>query len=89
MQLRLNQNFAGPESFSRPFSGPLSGSLSGSLSGPLSEHSQSFLKAVKGGFSFHPTNEDLPAETSKKEKPLERGLSFCTKSENPVAPENT
>ena len=41
-----------------------------------------FLRAVKGGFFFHPSDEDLSPGTPERKKPLECVLSVYTNSDN-------
>jgi hypothetical protein len=40
-----------------------------------------FSRVVKGGFYFHPTDEDLSAGTPERKKPLGLVLSVYTNSE--------
>ncbi|HEY1210040.1 MAG TPA: hypothetical protein VGE85_11770 [Terracidiphilus sp.] len=47
-----------------------------------------FLSAVKGGFYFHPTNEDLSVGTPVMKKPLGMVLSVYTNSENATKEHN-
>jgi hypothetical protein len=44
-----------------------------------------FLRASKGGFYFHPIDEDLSLGTPERKKPLESVLSVYTNSEKAVS----